>query len=76
VVHKASQEALQANEGSPLRISCDCESYEMIFGSGSQDLTNRWSQPPAAVMTTFDFVKQFSMFVALAAASGGAAPSR
>jgi len=39
-------------------------------------LTNRWSQPLAAVMPSFDFMKQFSMFVTLAAASGGSAPSR
>jgi hypothetical protein len=39
-------------------------------------LTNRWSQPLAAVKSTFDFMKQFSMFAALAAASGGSAPSR
>ena len=35
-------------------------------------LTNRWSQPLAAVMSTFfDFMKQFSMFATLAPASGG-----
>ena len=39
-------------------------------------LTNRWSQPLAVVMSTFDFMKQFSMFATLAAASGGSAPSR
>jgi hypothetical protein len=39
-------------------------------------LTNRWSQPLAAVKSTFDFMKQFSMFATLAAASGGSAPSR
>jgi hypothetical protein len=39
-------------------------------------LTNRSSQPLAAVKSTFDFMKQFSMFAALAAASGGSAPSR
>jgi hypothetical protein len=39
-------------------------------------LTNRWSQPLAIVMTTFDFMKQSSMFATLAAASGGSAPSR
>jgi len=38
--------------------------------------SNRWSQPLAVVMTTFDFMKQFSMFAALAFASGGSAPSR
>jgi hypothetical protein len=40
-----------------------------------QGLTNRWSQPLAAVKPTFDFMKQFLMFAALAA-SGGSAPSR
>jgi hypothetical protein len=39
-------------------------------------LTNRWSQPLAVAMTTFDSMKQFLMFAALAAASGGSAPSR
>jgi hypothetical protein len=42
----------------------------------AQDLTNRSSQPLAAAMRTVDFMKQFSMFAALAAASGGSAPSR
>jgi len=39
-------------------------------------LTNRWSQPLAGVKSTFDFMKQYSMFAALAAASGGSALSR
>ena len=39
-------------------------------------LTNRSSQPLAAVMSTLNFMKQFSMFAGLAAASGGSAPSR
>ena len=39
-------------------------------------LTNRWSQPLAGVKSTFDFMKQVSMFAALGAASGGSAPSR
>jgi hypothetical protein len=39
-------------------------------------LTNHWSQPLAAVKSTFDFMKQFRMFATLAAASGGSAPSR
>src|SRR5438270_5911065 len=39
-------------------------------------LTNRWSQPLAAAMSRFDFMKQFSMFATLAAPSGGSAPSR
>jgi hypothetical protein len=34
-------------------------------------LTNHWSQPLAAVKSTFDFMKQFPEFAALAAASGG-----
>jgi hypothetical protein len=39
-------------------------------------LTNRWSQPLAVAMRTVDFMKQFSDFAMLAAASGGSAPSR
>jgi hypothetical protein len=39
-------------------------------------LTNSWSQPLAVAMCTFNFMKQFSMFAALAAASGGSALSR
>ena len=39
-------------------------------------LTNRWSQPLAAVMSTFDLMKQFFVFATLAAASGGSALSR
>jgi hypothetical protein len=35
-----------------------------------------WSQPLAAVKSTSDFMKQFSEFATLAAASGGSAPSR
>jgi hypothetical protein len=42
----------------------------------SASLTNRWSQPLAIVQSTFNFMKQFSMFATLAAASGGSAPSR
>jgi hypothetical protein len=34
-------------------------------------LTIRWSQPLAVVKSTFDCMKQFLMFSALAAASGG-----
>src|SRR5947207_2299399 len=37
-------------------------------------LTDRWSQPLAAVMSTFDFMKPFSIFPTLAAASSGSAP--
>jgi hypothetical protein len=40
------------------------------------DLTNRWSQPLAAAMRTFDFLNQFSVCATLAAASGDSAPSR
>lgn len=36
----------------------------------AKGLTSRWSQPPAAVKSTFDFTKQFLMFAALAAGSG------
>ena len=39
-------------------------------------LTNRWSQPLAVAMRTSNFMKQFSIFAALALASGGSAPSR
>jgi hypothetical protein len=39
-------------------------------------LTNRWSQPLAVAMRTFDFMRQFSVFAVLALASGGSAPSR
>ncbi len=39
-------------------------------------LSNRCSQPPADVMTMFDFMKQFREFATLAAASGGWGPSR
>jgi len=39
-------------------------------------LTNRWSQPLAVVMRTFDFMKQFREFATLAVASGGSAWSR
>jgi hypothetical protein len=42
----------------------------------AKHLTNRWSQPLAAPMTTFDFMKQLLIVVTLAAASGGSAPSR
>jgi hypothetical protein len=34
------------------------------------------NQSLAGVMSTFDFMKQFSMFATLAAASGGSALSR
>ncbi len=34
-------------------------------------LTNRWSQPLAVAVRRFDFIKEFSMFATLAAASGG-----
>ena len=35
----------------------------------SNHLTNRWSQPLAAVRSTFDLMKQFSVFATLAPAS-------
>jgi len=41
-----------------------------------KDLTNRSNQPLAAALTRFNFMKQFRMFAALAAASGGSAPAR
>jgi len=37
------------------------------------DLTNRWGQPLAVAMRTFDFMKQLSIFATLGAASGGSA---
>ncbi len=49
----------------------DRDDFGMIEG-----LTNRWSQPLAGVKPRFDFMKPFSMFAALAAASGGSALSR
>jgi len=42
----------------------------------NERLTNRWSQPPAVAMRTLNFMKQFSMFALLVAASGGSAPFR
>jgi len=39
-------------------------------------LTNRWSQPLAAVKSTFNFVNQFSMFAMLALGGGRSAWSR
>jgi len=39
-------------------------------------LTNRWSQPLAVAMRTFDFMKQFSVFATLAVASGSSSRSR
>jgi hypothetical protein len=41
-----------------------------------KDLTNRWSQPLAVMMRTFDFIKPFPIFATLAAASSGSARSR
>ena len=46
------------------------EAKRRAYSAATKDLTNRWSQPLAAVMSTFNFVKQFSMFAMLAAASG------
>jgi len=42
----------------------------------NERLTNRWSQPLAVAMRAFNFMKQFSVFVTLAAASGGSPLSR
>ena len=47
-----------------------------IFHRYDTALTNRWSQPLAVVKSIFDFMKQFPVFAALAAASGGSALSR
>jgi len=38
--------------------------------------SNRWSEPLAVAMFTFDFMKQLLMLAPFAAASGGSAPSR
>jgi hypothetical protein len=51
-------------------------SRDIFSALNTSHLTNRRSQPLAGPMTTFDFIKQFSMFAMLAAASGGSAPSR
>ena len=66
---------------SALSSLCGTFSFRMIsrdiFSAlNTSHLTNRRSQPLAGPMTTFDFIKQFSMFAMLAAASGGSAPSR
>jgi hypothetical protein len=39
-------------------------------------LTNRWSQPLAALLSRPDFMRDFYMFATLAAASGASALSR
>jgi hypothetical protein len=49
---------------------------DALLACTSFGLTNRWSQPLAAVKSRFDFMKRFSMFATLAPASGGSAPSR
>jgi len=41
------------------------------ISSYTKCITNRWSQPLAVLMFTFDFMKQFSMFATLGVASGG-----
>jgi hypothetical protein len=46
------------------------------FRGDANDLTNRWSQPLADVKSTFNFMKQFCVFAALAGAGGGSALSR
>jgi len=51
-------------------------SRDIFSALNTSHLTNRWSQPLAALMSTFNFMKQFSMFATLALASGGSAPSR
>jgi len=46
-------------------------------GDGDDKASNQSLQPTAGrCESTFDFVKQFSMFATLASASGGSAPSR
>lgn len=39
-------------------------------------LTNRWRQPLAAVLSRFDFMREFPMFATLVPASGASALSR
>jgi len=48
----------------------------LLNEAAPEDLTNRWSQLLAVVMSAFDFMKQFSMFATLGATSGGSAPAR
>ena len=50
--------------------------FSRLLVSTRNHLTNRWSQPLAVVKRTFDFMKLFAMFVTVALASGGSAPSR
>jgi hypothetical protein len=47
-----------------------------ILNIGSKKPSQSPRQPLAGVMSTFDFMKQFSMFATLAPTSGGSAPSR
>jgi hypothetical protein len=59
-----------------IQFSCICVAFPHgcrgdVYREATSTLTYRWSQPLAAVMTTFDFMKQFRMFAGLAAASGG-----
>jgi hypothetical protein len=49
---------------------------ELARLSEQRDLTNRWSQPLAAVLSRFDIMKEFPMFAMLALASGGSARTR
>jgi len=51
-------------------------SRDIFSALNTSHLTNRCSQPLAVVKSTFDFMKQFSMFGTLAVASGGSALSR
>ena len=57
-------------------VFCRALGGETVCNQSTPDLTNRWSQPLAALMSHFDFMKQFLMFAALAAASGRSACSR
>jgi hypothetical protein len=55
-----------------MSVRTNPESRTMLDCSPNQPL-----EPTlAGVMSTSDFMKQFSMFATLAAASGGSAPSR
>jgi hypothetical protein len=50
--------------------------FRSCRGCSAQGLTSRWSQPLTVAMRTFDFMKQFREFAALAPASDGSALSR
>ena len=90
-INKVRNELKHRCNGSPLEAYYIWEAEDMIVRAVNNYLflyqklprqrlisylTNRSSQPLAAVKSTFDLMKQFLMLVTLAAASGGSAPSR